>query len=160
MVKELSYITLSGVTLPMKLDNLVLQEVQQKYGSLTKFEMDLIGAVVTEDAEGKKSLKQAEPDVSVANFVLPRMIREGFAVLGDTCEYSDDDIIRMIDMNIYVMADTIHEEYRKAMRVQDPKQKPDLKRKKNRSTLIGCIWLAVQSWVTRRKRSIKCTSDV
>ena len=90
MVKELSYITLSGVTLPMKLDNLVLQEVQQKYGSLTKFEMDLIGAVVTEDAEGKKSLKQAEPDVSVANFVLPRMIREGFAVLGDTCEYSDD----------------------------------------------------------------------
>lgn len=80
--------------------------------------------------------------------------------MGDTCEYSDDDIIRMIDMNIYVMADTIHEEYRKAMRVQDPKQKPDLKRKKNRSTLIGCIWLAVQSWVTRRKRSIKCTSDV
>lgn len=159
MVKELSYITLSGETLPMKMDNLVLQEAQQKYGSLTKFEMALIGAVMTEDAEGKKSLKQAEPDVSVANFVLPHMIREGFAVLGDTCEYSDEDIIRLIDMNIYVMADAIHEEYRKAMRVQDPKQKPDQKRKKNRSTLIGCIWLAVQSWVIRNKRSIRCTSD-
>ena len=159
MVKELSYITLSGETLPMKMDNLVLQDAQQKYGSLTKFEMALIGAVMTEDAEGKKSLKQAEPDVSVANFVLPHMIREGFAVLGDTCEYSDEDIIRLIDMNIYVMADAIHEEYRKAMRVQDPKQKPDQKRKKNRSTLIGCIWLAVQSWVIRNKRSIRCTSD-
>ena len=159
MVKELSYITLSGETLPMKMDNLVLQEAQQKYGSLTKFEMALIGAVMTEDAEGKKSLKQAEPDVSVANFVLPHMIREGFAVLGDTCEYSDEDIIRLIDMNIYVMADAIHEEYRKAMRVQDPKQKPDQKRKKNRSALIGCIWLAVQSWVIRNKRSIRCTSD-
>ena len=159
MVKELSYITLSGETLPMKMDNLVLQEAQQKYGSLTKFEMALIGAVMTEDAEGKKSLKQAEPDVSVVNFVLPHMIREGFAVLGDTCEYSDEDIIRLIDMNIYVMADAIHEEYRKAMRVQDPKQKPDQKRKKNRSTLIGCIWLAVQSWVIRNKRSIRCTSD-
>ena len=159
MRKELSYITLSGMVLPMKMDNLVLQEAQHRYGSLAKFEMDLIGAVMETDAEGKKALKQVEPDVSVANFVVPIMIREGFAVLEEECPYTDEDIIRMIDLNMYVMADKIHEEYRKAMMVQDPKQNPDQKRKKNRSTLIGYISLAVQSWVTQRKRSTGCISE-
>ena len=159
MLKELSYITLSGCTLPMKMDNIVLQEAQQKYGSLAKFEMNLIGAVVDTDEEGKKTLRQIEPDVSVINFVLPKMIREGYAVLEEECSYTDADIIRMIDKNIYVMADTVHEEYRKAMLVQSPKQKPDQKRKKNRSTLIGHIWWAVQSWATQRKRSTGCISE-
>ncbi len=157
MLKELSYIKLSGRTLPIKIDNLVLQEVQQEYGTLMSFEMRLIGAVFERDEEGNVKAVQKEPDVSVTNFVLPKMIREGYAVLKEECPYNEEEIIRMIDENIYIMADTLHEEYRKCMGIKEPKKQiPNQTESRNRSNLIGSILLAVQSWVSRRRRSIKC----
>lgn len=153
MLKELSYIKLSGETLPIKIDNLVLQEVQQEYETLMRFEMRLIGAVFERDEEGNVKAVQKEPDVSVANFVLPKMVREGYAVLGEECPYEENEIIRMIDENIYVMADTIHEEYRKCTGIKEPKKPtPNQTASRNRSSLIGSILLAVQSWVSRRRR--------
>ena len=153
MLKELSYIKLSGETLPMKMDNLVLQEIQQKYGTLMNFEIKLVGAEAVTDEDGKVTLKQSEPDIGTANFVLPKMIREGFAVLDEECTYSDEEIVRMIDLNPYVMADTIHAEYRKCMQVKtEKKQNPDQTKKKSRLSLIGYIISAVRCWASRRRR--------
>lgn len=153
MLKELSYIKLSGETLPMKMDNMVLQEIQREYGTLMNFEIKLVGAQVVTDKDGKETLKQREPDIGTANFVLPKMIREGFAVLEEECAYSDEEIIRMIDLNPYVMADTIHEEYRKCMQVKsEKKQNPDQTKKKSRLSLIGYIISAVHCWVSQRRR--------
>ena len=153
MLKELSYIKLSGETLPMKMDNLVLQEVQQEYGTLMNFEIKLVGAKAVTGQDGKVTLKQSEPDIGAANFVLPKMVREGYAVLNEECTYSDKEIIRMIDLNPYVMADTIHEEYRKCMQVKtEKKQNPDQMKKKSRLSLIGYIMSAIRCWASQRKR--------
>lgn len=153
MLKELSYIKLSGETLPIKIDNLVLQEVQQEYGTLMRFEMRLIGAVFEKDAEGNVKTVQKEPDVGVVNFVLPKMVREGYAVLGEELPYEELEIVRMIDENIYIMAAQIHEEYRKCTGIKEPKKtKTSQTESRSRSSLTGSILLAVQSWVSRRRR--------
>lgn len=152
MLKELSYIKLSGETFPMKMDNLVLQEAQREYGSLKGFEIKLIGAEVYQKEDGTTGVRQKEPDIAVANFILPKMVREGYAILGEECEHTEEDIIRMIDMNIYVLADAIHEEYRKAMQVKEPKKENPNRTKKKKLSLIGYILQAVQCWDSQRMR--------
>ncbi|MDD3369398.1 MAG: hypothetical protein PHP50_11040 [Lachnospiraceae bacterium] len=166
MLNELSHIELSGIDFPMKMDNMVLQMIQKEYGNLKNFEIKLIGAAPVLDkngmpvknADGEIELKQQEPDISVTNFVLPKMIMEGWDIEGKEHEFTEEELIRLIDKNIYVMASLIHEEYARCILVKEPKkQKPNQSlqekmQEKSRLTLIGCIISALRSWASQKKQ--------
>lgn len=156
---ELSKIELSNITFYMKLDNIVLEHIQIQYGTLMDFEIRLIGAKKSIDEDGKVKLVQGEPEVAVVNDVLPLMIREGMEIAGREMEYSADDIIRLIDKNIYVMADVIHQEFKKSIAVENPKKaKPSLmsrtesKEKKQFSIFLRFMLLVRQGLGLEKKR--------
>lgn len=144
----LSTIVLSGITFYMKLDNYVLQHIQEKYESLMEFELLLIGAKKRINEQGKTILVQVEPKVEVINDILPMMIAEGMKIQGEKLEYSAEDIVRLIDKNIYVMADLVHQEFKKAIAVENPKKEmPSLIIRMKKTEKRKSIFSRFMSWV-------------
>ncbi len=158
MLIEISEIELQGEKFPVKMDNIVLQQIQKKYGTLNDFEIAIIGAKKVTDENGKiQIIKLPEPDLEAINYTLPKMILEGLAIREVEHSYTEDDLIRMIDKNIFVAADFIHNEFIKAIRTDESKKvKPNQTQKKPRNgkrlTLIGCIISALQNWACQRKQ--------
>lgn len=154
MMPEVSYIELSGVKMPMKMDNIVLQQVQETYGSVKLFELLLIGGEERKDKDGLVSVVQArEPSIAVANYILPKMILEGYAVLDQDSPYTEVEIRRMIDKNYREIAYDIHNEMMRCFRVK--KEKPNQTTKKtaeSRSNLIGCILSAFRGCISQKDR--------
>ena len=146
MLKDLSHVYLSGEKFPMKMDFIVLQQIQKEYGTIGEFELKLIGAEKVVDEDGKtKIVKKAEPNIETINFVLPKMILEGLEIENVEHAYTEKRLVQLIDMNIYVTADMIQQELAKALRVslekkENPSQRKAKKPKKNLLTLIGRIY--------------------
>lgn len=152
MLQNVSYIELSGEKLPFRMDNLIVQLIQETYGTIKRFEYGIIG--IRENTEGNQ--EKCEPSVAIMNFILPKMIEEGYKVLGEEPEYTDLEIIRMIDMNPYELASKIHEEMircfqsKKSMPNQMKKSEKEAP-KTSRLTLIGCIASAFREWASQKK---------
>lgn len=167
MIKNLTYIELSGEKFPIKLDNLILQHIQETYGSIQNFELLLMGwekQIITSD-EGKEIetvVRTKEPSIAIANNLLPKLVLEGFAVEGKETDYKEIDIVRLIDQDYMAIANIIHEELKKALSVKkpEPSQTAMTQRKltettttKNgRLTLIGCIISALKFWASQRTK--------
>ena len=90
-MKELSRILIGGKTYPFRIDLNVLQHIQEEYGSINQFELDLIGVRQKKDADGmpvygedgKAVLEFAEPSVKAIIAVLPMAVNEGIIIEAD-----------------------------------------------------------------------------
>lgn len=160
MLRETSWIDLGGKAYPYKMDNIVLAKIQESYGTIQNFELALMGWK-EEEKDGKKVVvKEKEPSVVIANWILPLMIREGYEILGQDIDFTDVDIIRSVDMSIYALADEIHDELKRALFVKKREPNQMIQRQiqtmtlmnKSRLTLIGCLSSAVRLFILMKKR--------
>ena len=106
---KLTYIEVGKEKYPIKCDNLVLQQIQEEFGSVRLFEMELIGLAADKnpdgtdkrDDKGQLILKHVEPSIKAINFGLPLMVNEGLEIEAeqkntDFKYLEDKEIIRSI----------------------------------------------------------------
>jgi len=133
MIEKINTITLGNTSYPFKCDNLVLETLQDEFGTLDDFEKKLNGWVPILnkdgeqklDKEGKGLFRVGEPSMKAINFALPLMIREGVEIknmkLKNPMEIpSDRTLIRMVENPIQV-SKLIYEEYLNCFRVKNAK---------------------------------------
>jgi len=131
MIEKLNMITLENTSYPFKCDNLVLEVLQDEFGTLDDFEKKLNGwnPILDKngeqklDKEGKGLFRVGEPSMKAINFALPLMIREGIEIknmkLKKPMEIpSDRTLIRMVENPIQV-SKLIYEEYLNCFRVKN-----------------------------------------
>ena len=68
---KLSYITLSGETFPLRCGMEVLEEIQEKYGSIDEFESRIMLFVPQKDEEGKEVVN--EEGVAIGQYITPKI---------------------------------------------------------------------------------------
>lgn len=104
-------ITISGKEYPIRFDYTVLKEVSEKYTSVSKFEMDLIGCgIIGKDEQGNNKIGVVkDPSISCIMFVLPIMINSAMDYLGYD-QVDEKQIIREIDLNFHELATILHKE--------------------------------------------------
>ena len=92
MFEELQYLELSGEKYPIKCDLIVLEKIQETYGSLEKYELGLMpwvpivdknGNEVVDEETGKKKVRGKIPKVDMVNKSLIWMAEEGEAIAAD-----------------------------------------------------------------------------
>lgn len=133
MIEKLNTITLENTSYPLKCDNLVLEALQDEFGTLDDFEKKLNGWIPIleengeqkQDKEGKGLFRVGEPSMKAINFALPLMIREGVEIknmkLKKPMELpSDKTLIRMVENPIQV-SKLLYEEYLNCFRVKNAK---------------------------------------
>lgn len=124
MFEKPKTITLSGEEFPFKCDFVVLEKIQEKYGSVLAFERMIYTFVPILDDEGNPVI--TEDGMMMGNVVTPAdlkplfdallwMVDEGCEImkdLGDTApEYTPEKLKRMVDMPPYQLSEIVHEEY-------------------------------------------------
>lgn len=120
---KLTYIKTNGKQYPIKCDNLVLQEIQNRFGSIKSFEMKLIGleeeknqdGTTKYDSEGKEILKRVEPSVEAINIVLPLMVNEGLEIEAEQYHkefehMEEKEVIRAVSVPYIKLSEILHEE--------------------------------------------------
>ena len=116
-------ITLSGVEFPIKCDFVVLEKIQEKYGSVIEFDKMIYTFVPKLDNDGNLIEKDG---MLIGNVVTPAdlkplfdallwMVEEGCDIMSDlgeeAPEYTPEKLKRMIDMPPYQLSDILHDEY-------------------------------------------------
>ncbi|CUO13555.1 hypothetical protein EAI89_06790 [Eubacterium sp. am_0171] len=124
MFDELNYIELSGKRYPIKCDLLVLEKIQDAYGSIGKFEEGLITwepevddeGNTQKDADGKPILHGKFPSVKAVNDALVWMASEGEAIAADQEKRKPRaiiraEIVREVDVPLIDLANKLHDEF-------------------------------------------------
>ena len=124
MFDELNYIELSGKRYPIKCDLLVLEKIQDAYGSIGKFEEGLITwepevddeGNTKKDADGKTILHGKFPSVGAVNDALVWMASEGEAIVADQEKRKPraiirTEIVREVDLPLIDLANKLHDEF-------------------------------------------------
>lgn len=133
MFEGLSYIELSGEKYPIKCDLLVLEAIQEKFGSIDAFEngimiwepkLDENGEPVIED--GKEVMQGRIPDMKPLNEGLYLMVKEGEAIRAEEVgepqrEITKEKIIRKVDMSPRELARLIHDEFYRCFYIKNGK---------------------------------------
>lgn len=125
-MEKLKRIIIAGSNYPYKIDLNVLEHIQEEYGSVHAFEMDILGLKFLKDEEGKQlyneegepRMYKAEPSVKAIRTVLPIMINEGLEIEAEEkgepfTPISEKMILRQCDMSFEILSDVIHEEFRR-----------------------------------------------
>ena len=120
---KLTYIEVGKEKYPIKCDNLVLQQIQEEFGSVRRFEMALIGLAAEKnpdgtdkrDDKGQIILKHVEPSIKAINFGLPLMVNEGLEIEAeqkntDFKYLEDKEIIRSIQLSYLKLSEIMHKE--------------------------------------------------
>lgn len=123
MYEKPKTITLSGEEIPIKCDFVVLEKIQEKYGSVVAFEKLIYTFVPKLDGDG--NLVETDGMI-VGNVVTPAdlkplfdallwMVEEGCEIMkelgGTVPEFTPEKLKRMIDIPPYQLSDILHEEY-------------------------------------------------
>lgn len=117
---ELNHITLSGVEYPIKCDLLVLERIQEEFGTVKKFDDEILNWEYADDDTDKepkdRKIKLKEPSVHAVNFSLPLMINEGIEIENEMNgqkreKVKPEDIVRKVDMTMFKIAEIIHNEF-------------------------------------------------
>ena len=122
-MEQITYIDVGNRKYPIKCDNLVLQQIQDKYGSVRKFEMALIGLIKEKNPDGteKKNekgeilFKRVEPSLAAINFGLPLMINEGLEIEAEQKNHEfvymeEKKVIREIQIPYVKLSEIMHKE--------------------------------------------------
>lgn len=121
---ELRKITISGNTYPVRFDYTTLMAVSEKYPSIHKFELDLLGLeVIGLDEEGNEKLKKTkDPSISVLIFLTPLMVNTALDYLGFD-RVDEKKIIQDIDLNFVELATILHDEMNRCFKSSLPVKK-------------------------------------
>lgn len=123
-MKNLERIMIGGKTYPFKIDLNVLEHIQEEYGSIHQFEMDLRGYKFKKDAEGRQIydaegepvLYKTEPSIKAIKTVLPAAINEGLDIEAEKDnrpkeKVSGEKIIRDCTIPFDILGKTLLEEF-------------------------------------------------
>lgn len=121
---KLNKIILGEKTYPIKIDLNVLEYIQENYGSINQFEMDILGLKNKLDEKGKTIYAEdgspvmcrKEPSIKAIKAVLPAMINEGLSIEAEESgivfvPLSDKEVFRECTISYELLAKTIHEEF-------------------------------------------------
>lgn len=132
MFEKMHTIELSGETFPIKCDMVVLEQLQEIYGDLGKFENRLLNLVTEKDDDGndvvdKKGNKQYRsgmPDPKAVNDGLYLMVEEGLEIDGkDSIERKT--LLRKNDKSLFELTDIIHKEFMECFKSKKSKTETD-----------------------------------
>lgn len=125
-MERLKRMILGGINYPYKIDLNVLEYIQENYGSVNTFELDLIGARFLKDEEGRQlydedgepRMYRAEPSIKAVKMVLPAMINEGLEIEAEETgevftPVSEQLLFRECDVSFEFLSKMIHEEFRR-----------------------------------------------
>ena len=132
-MKKLRRIIIGDKNYPIKIDLNVLEHIQENYGSINQFEMDILGLKHKKDADGnpvytedgKAMMYKTEPSVKAIKMVLPAMINEGIAVEVDNNHaislnpVTEKEILRECTISYELLAKMIHEEFKQCFEVKN-----------------------------------------
>lgn len=113
-MQKLGRILIGDRTYPVKIDLNVLEAIQEGYGSIGRFERELVGLYQGEDG----TMYRGEPSVKAIRMVLPVMVNEGLAIeaaeTGKPYEpVSDMEVISRCSVAYDLLAGVIHGEFKK-----------------------------------------------
>lgn len=121
MIERLKYIELSGENYPIKCDLAVLEEAQERYGTINEFEIKLAGFEVDENGKivrnEKNKIVRKEPSFKAVRFALHRMVNEGIDIENQYTKekknhLSEKEISFLCtDVNVFDLADQLHDEF-------------------------------------------------
>ncbi|MCQ2087997.1 MAG: hypothetical protein MJZ37_08075 [Bacilli bacterium] len=130
-MEKLKRIYIGNQTYPFKIDMNVLEAIQEEYGSITEWERGILGIRYRFDSdgnmiltkEGSPSITLGEPSIRDIKFILPLMIREGqeieYEQTGNHYDpISDEKIYRECNISFKLLAQMIHEEYKRCFEVK------------------------------------------
>lgn len=132
MFEKMHTIELSGETFPIKCDMLVLEQLQEIYGDLGKFEDRLLNLVTEKDEDGNdiidkngnKQYKSAMPDPKAVNDGLCLMVEEGMEIEGkDPIERKM--LLRKNDKTLFELAEIVHKEFMECFKSKKSKTETD-----------------------------------
>lgn len=143
MFEELKFIELSGEKYPVKCDLVVLEKIQDEFGSLDTFETKIYPWVPILDAEGEKVMDEEGnvetefqmPDIPAVNTALFFMVNEGEEIAAEKegrepRSYSRNEIARKVDISPVRLALKLHEEYYRCFELKNEKTTQDQKSRK------------------------------
>lgn len=144
MFEELKYIELSGEKYPVKCDLVVLEKIQDEFGSLDEFETKIYPWVPILDAAGKKVRDEdgnvetefQMPDIPAVNTALFFMVNEGEEIAAEKegrepRSYSRNEIARKVDISPVRLAMKLHEEYYRCFDLKNEETTQDQKSQEN-----------------------------
>lgn len=130
-MEKLNRIKIAGKEYPYKCSNIVLAQIQEKYGTLTEFINKIAGRepLLESDGTQKKNedglglYKKTEPSLSAVNFLLPLVIMEGLEIEAEkkgkeAPELNVKALIRSIDLNPFEIAKLLEEEIYRAIAIK------------------------------------------
>ncbi len=129
-MEKLKRITIGGKIYPIKMDLNVLAALQDGYGSLHDFEMDIKGIRYARDAEGKviydggrPMVELVEPSIRAVRAALPAMINEGLEIEADEqnrefIPVDEKEIIRDCAISYEALAAIISEEFKRCFEIK------------------------------------------
>lgn len=130
-MRGLNHIKIAGREYPIKCDNLVLEEIQDAFGTVQAFEEKLIGLELICDVNGEAEVstngeaqyRRVEPSIKAINFALPIMINEGLEIeatdLGKTyTPVEKRKLLQDIDISYRELSNIIHEEFKKCFKTR------------------------------------------
>lgn len=140
MFEELKYIDLSGEKYPVKCDLVVLEKIQDEFGSLDEFETKIYPWVPILDEAGEKVRDEKGnvetefqmPDIPAVNTALFFMVNEGEEIAAERegrepRPYSRNEIARKVDISPVRLALKLHAEYYRCFELKNEKTTQDQK---------------------------------
>lgn len=144
-MENLTRIQIGDCSYPIKMDLNVLEQIQEGYGSINQFEMDLLGIEFIKDEEGhqlingdgKPLLYRKEPSVKAIRAALCPMINEGLEIeaeqTGQTWQpVTKEDIERECTVDYMYLSNVIHEEFKRCFAIKKNKPEKPAKKAKDR----------------------------
>lgn len=117
--RKLERIPVGGQEVPIIIDMYVLEELQQKYGSLNFFENKLKGIKEITDKDNEKpKMVRTEGDIGVLNFVLPLMVREGCEIEGKKLQMTDKEIVINLGISHVELQKIVCDEFNRCFEMQ------------------------------------------
>lgn len=113
-------------TYPFRIDLNVLQQIQEEYGSINRFEQELLGIQNKKDADGmpvygkdgKAVLELTEPSIQAIITVLPMAVNEGIIIEADEQnkpaeKVKEEFVVRNCTIPFDRLSKMLHEEFRR-----------------------------------------------
>lgn len=117
-MEKLKSIFVGSKKYPIKMDMNVLEAIQDSYGTIAKFERELLGLRYKKNEDGEWKLYKKEPSIKAIKTALPLMINEGLEIEAEergTCfePISDSLVFRECSIPFDILAGIIHEEFKR-----------------------------------------------
>ena len=143
MFEELKFIELSGEKYPVKCDLVVLEKIQDEFGSLDVFEKKIYPWIPVLDEAGEKIRDEngnvetefQMPDIPTVNTALFFMVNEGEEIAAEKegrepRSYSRNEIARKVDISPVSLALKLHTESYRCFELKNEKTTQDQKNQK------------------------------